>query len=316
MLGLAGGAQARCARRLRAAAAQGRRAALGSLAAARATSAQRLRLEGLCKIAPLNIALDEASHRYAANGVACVSVTRLVDSIFEPFDADETIAKYYSKWQRDPRSKYYGQSEAQILAAWAANGAKSRELGSALHAGIEDFFRTGSRSWLDAQAGGVLAGEALQFSKLVAAEGDTLLAEPVAVEFRMADPELGVAGTVDFIGLDHTKEQPGPDGVYSLRLLDWKRTKDKISPTATSVRCARPPFNDVPDTAYARYSLQLNLYAMLLERNYNNVRVSSSSIVQLSPQSDAPQIVQVSRDDETVARLMEHYYANEHTFFS
>ena len=312
MLCLAG--VARCARRLRAAAAQGRRAALASLAAGRTTSAQRLNLEGLCKIAPLNIALDEASHRYVANGVACVSVTRLVDSIFEPFDADAVLAKHYSRWQGDPNNQYYGKSEEKIRTDWAERGAKSRELGSALHAGIEDFFRTGSRHWLDAQAGGALAREAAQFSKLVAAEGDTLLAEPVAIEFRTADPELGVAGTVDFIGLDHTKKDP--NGVYSLHLLDWKRAVKEISPTMTSVFRARPPFDDIPDTAYARYSLQLNLYAMLLERNYNNVRVSSSSIVQFSPIRDAPQIVRVSRDDKTVARLMEHYYANEHTLIS
>jgi hypothetical protein len=311
-------AMLRRARRAGALAAQGRRSALGTLAPVREAGAHRLHLEKVCRIAPLHIELDPASHTYVANGVACVSVTRLVDSIFDKFDADETLDKYYDKWQRDPGNRYYGKSREAIRALWDASGAESRELGSALHAGIEGYFRTGSRSWLDAQAGGALAREALQFSHLVAAQGDTLLAEPVAVEFRTADPDLGVAGTVDFIGLDHTQEQPGPDGVFTLQLLDWKRSKEPISPAPPNVRQrrARPPFDDIPDTPYSRYSLQLNMYAMLLERNYRNVRVSNTSIVQLSPKSDSPRIVKVSRDDKTVARLIEHFNENEHAFFS
>lgn len=39
---------------------------------------------------------------------------------------------------------------------------------------------------------------------------------PYRTEFKIADPELGLAGTVDFIG-------KFPDGTYVL--IDWKRSK-------------------------------------------------------------------------------------------
>ena len=69
------------------------------------------------------------------------------------------------------------------------------------------------------------------------------------------------------------------DGTFCL--IDWKRSKE-IKYDAYSNKKMKDPFSMLPDSNFGKFSLQLNLYKMLLERNYGLI-VSKMMIAVFHP---------------------------------
>lgn len=93
-----------------------------------------------------------------------ISVTTIIHSMFEPFDADKVLKEHYEKWQsmKDPR--YYGMSREAIKAKWKANSLTA-EAGTEMHRQIEYYLNRNQEPSELVSAG--TANENSSFFKLI-----------------------------------------------------------------------------------------------------------------------------------------------------
>ena len=85
--------------------------------------------------------------------------------------------------------------------------------------------------------------------------------------------EYKLAGSVDMIYKNND------DNTYSI--YDWKRSKE-IKKTGYNKFGNKPCINHLPDSNYWHYSLQLNTYKFILERNYD-IKIRDMYLVCLHP---------------------------------
>ena len=89
------------------------------------------------------------------------------------------------------------------------------------------------------------------------------------------DEDVKIAGSID---MDY--EDPTGDG--SLMIYDWKRCKEIKKTGGFEKYSTTECINHLPDTNFWHYSLQLNIYKAIIERNYGK-KVSQLMLVCLHP---------------------------------
>jgi len=213
-----------------------------------------------------DISFDEGPHIYTIKGRSdYCSVTQLCHAQFSPFDPGATIKRMMSS-RRWPQSKYYGMTAGQIADQWEENRVDASQRGTAMHKMIEDFYQDKGFA-PDAPA----SPEREMFQAFVE---DNIHLEPYRAEWMIWDEELKLAGSIDMVFRD-------PDGKY--HIYDWKRSKEirrcGFGGAFSPVEC----LSHLPDSNFWHYSLQLNTYKALLERNYG-VDISTMALVQIHPE--------------------------------
>jgi len=204
------------------------------------------------------------------------SVTELVQEYKEPFDASDIIQKMMTgdNWPRKGYTVRQGtfvrpMMENEIKTKWYKDKTNAANRGTYMHHVVE---------WLLADPRTMLyIQEMRNFFDFYETVLIGLGAETYRLEWRVFDPVLlgGLAATIDYVGRL-------PDGTFLL--IDWKRSKE-LKREAYSGRMMKEPFSMLPDTNLGHYELQVNLYKLLLLRNYHDVvhHVSKMLIVMLHP---------------------------------
>ena len=82
--------------------------------------------------------------------------------------------------------------------------------------------------------------------------------KPYRTEWMVWDKELKLAGSIDMLFTDRHN---------NLLIYDWKRCR-QIKMSNKWQSSTNPIFSELPDTNFWHYSLQLNIYKYLLEKNY------------------------------------------------
>lgn len=188
-----------------------------------------------------NIKLRHYDHVYIVNGVALDSVTTFVDNAFPKFDA-----AYHAK----RKAEQLGVSIKEVLEMWEKKGQESRDLGTAMHANIENYYL------------GKDTKETAEY-KLFKTFASKIQLKPYRTEWAVYDWEHKIAGTIDFVDY-----QNGEYVIY-----DWKRS-DKIVENGIPVKTnkygekGKNPLEHLDNTPYYHYALQLSLYKYILEKNY------------------------------------------------
>ncbi len=211
------------------------------------------------------ITFDSASHTYSHGGREFTSVTRLVESHFEQFDADYWAAR---------KAPALGVTPEQLKAQWALKGEQARNLGTQMHEKIE-------RHYLG------LANESDATYRLFEQFASRHHLVPYRTEWAIYDEESGVAGTLDMLECQ--------DGVFNI--YDWKRSNKVVTDGIAKRenrwgKHASTPIEHVPDTTYWHYALQVSIYRYILEKNYG-IRVNSGQLVVLHPDNPCPYVVAV-----------------------
>ena len=230
---------------------------------------------------------DESGNRTYDAGFT--SVTTWNHSHFGHFDADGIIAKMMRspKW---PKNKYYGMTPHQIKDEWERNRDEAARAGTLMHYDIECFYNN-----VDVSNDSI---EYKYFQEFEEARtkpggfGENL--KPYRTEWMIFDEELRLSGSVDMI-------YEADDG--TLQIYDWKRSKEikKTNPWQSS---HRECINHLPDTNYWHYSLQLNTYKAILERNYGK-KVTDLYLVVSHPNNSSYQRIKVPILKEEIADLFE-----------
>lgn len=227
------------------------------------------------------LSFDEEAHTYHALGRELVSVTTLIDSVFPQFDA-----VYWS----ERKAPALGVTPEQLRAQWEAKAERSRTLGTAMHARIEQYYL----GW-DQGPDGDGYDLFLQFASRYELR-------PYRTEWRVFDEDLGVAGTLDFL----ERDAQGRFNIY-----DWKRSTSLVS-DGSLVRENRfgqtglGPAERIPDTSYWHYALQLSTYRYILARKYG-IEAQNLRLGVFHPSYGCPYVVKVPYLEKEVRAIMEQH---------
>lgn len=202
------------------------------------------------------IVLDKRAHRYSLDGVELRSVGSVVKSLQVPFDADY--------WAPKCVRKCGVKTAEEVKALWAAKSQKALALGKLVHAAMEAEMRGVERE--DRREPPALRSWLLWW------EGAQRNLEFLALERKIGDVELGIAGTLD------TLFQSRVTGKN--HLFDWK-TGEEFHATSPHDKKFLPPFDDLDDCQLTQYSMQLSLYRLILERDGESGLLGDSWVVWL-----------------------------------
>lgn len=200
------------------------------------------------------ISFNEKDHTYLIDNILpCVSVTTIINSFHEKFNADLILEKMRKKIDNDPANKYYGKTNEEIKKEWNLSGKIASELGTKMHYQIECFYN-GDLNSINEDMIEIkyhfknFHEEYVQKHNLTA----------YRTEWRIFDEDAEIAGTIDMVYIDEFND---------LHIFDWKRTKslEKVNNYA-NMFC---PLHHLPDCNFWHYSLQLNIYRYILIKKYN-----------------------------------------------
>jgi hypothetical protein len=225
-----------------------------------------------------HISLDEASHTYAHAshpGLKFTSCTQFIGSFFEPFNSQAIAEKLTLTHQ-----KYQGQSPQELIEQWQAVAA----LGTKVHAEIDRYLKEKTAPSEEMSRIGVEWVEQKNWSEV------ELLSEVI-----LYSTELQLAGTIDLIARD---KQTG-----RLTLYDWKTSKQIDKSSFGDKRGIRGASQNLPDCNYVHYSLQLSLYAYMLEKHYG-VTVDEIHILHLNKTSKQVEQITAQRYDAELAVML------------
>jgi hypothetical protein len=223
--------------------------------------------------------LDSENHVYRLNDTTYTSVTTLVHLCFEPFDADKVLAKM----KITPQSQYYGMSKEEIKQVWKKSAEEAQQQGTRMHSVIERYYKKEFIVEEEYQL-----PEIKQF--MVFESSHSLV--PFQVEWRVYNTDVQLAGTIDFAALNS-------DG--TLDLYDWKRTK-QINTVNTYNKYSQTI--GLPDTNYWHYTVQLNLYKYLIEKNYDK-KVNHMYLVSFHPTKSSFEKYEVTDIQAQIPTILE-----------
>jgi ATP-dependent exoDNAse (exonuclease V) beta subunit len=225
-------------------------------------------MEYLAKLHPhardSRISFEEGPHIYTIDGNRdFMSVTKWNHSHFPHFNAQKIINKMMNspKW---PQSKYFGLSVEEIKTQWSENGRQASEAGTKMHYDIECFYNNME-----------VDNDSVEYAYFTYFYKDHHYLKPFRTEWMIWDKELRFAGSIDMT----FQREDGTIDIY-----DWKRCKDIKKSNqweSATTRC----IDYLPNTNFWHYSLQLNTYKALLEKNYG-VKVGDMYLVCLHPNKD------------------------------
>ena len=212
------------------------------------------------------------------------SVTTIIKSFFKPFNPQHCIRAITRgrKYLTDPSYKYYKKTNQEILNMWALTRDEAADAGTRFHLDIELSYNgievsSDSKEWN-------------QFQMFEKAREKTMT--PFRTEWMIYDSELRIAGSMDMV----FKNSDGTFAIY-----DWKRSK------AIKIKDSKKgnfPLEHVSDCNFMHYSLQLNIYKTLLERNYD-MKIDECWLVCLHPEKKQFERIKVVDMSEEVNQLFE-----------
>lgn len=145
------------------------------------------------------------------------------------------------------------QLGSEILKHWNTKGRLASTYGTAMHALIEDYFKTNQLGYR-----ADLHREITIFLKFLI----EYQPQPFAMEYFVFHPQLNLAGSIDGIFLSATDNYQGTEVI----IIDWKRTKD-LDKSFSKRKFEGQNFDT---SKRLLYSMQVNIYKYLFERKFNN----------------------------------------------
>lgn len=226
---------------------------------------------------------DEIKHQYyfydtRQNPVLytpAVSSTTLIHSLFPKFDSDQIIDDMMrsSNWEKN---KYYPMTKQQIKEKWSMNSKDAMMQGTKLHEDIE--------SYLNYEC---ISNKSIEFQYFLNFIRDNHLTV-YRTEWKIFDEDSGIAGTIDCCCVNSY-------GEYIL--YDWKRSKEIKRTNDFKKKYSHQQFlSHLEDVNFNHYSLQLNLYKYILEKNYG-CKVSELYLVVLHPDNSNKNYITVHVPD-------------------
>jgi ATP-dependent exoDNAse (exonuclease V) beta subunit len=186
---------------------------------------------------------DPVAHRYTYEGDTFTSVTRFIQQFHKPFEQD-----YWSK----KKAEQAGVPQDWILAEWKKLNDYANEVGTDTHQWIEDYF---NKIWKPLPTNTDVIHRINKFNKIYVKQLHKL--EPLKFEVRVFSKKWKIAGMIDSLFVYRGK-------IY---ILDWKTNKDFTDDNHQKGTYEKllAPFQDHYKNHLNEYSIQLSMYALILE---------------------------------------------------
>ena len=213
-----------------------------------------------------NISFRKADHLYIVDGTPLDSVTTFVKNCFPEFD---------SGFHAKRKAEALGITKEAVLEMWDKKGRESREQGTAMHEKIESYYLGKS----------VSTDSTFELFKIFA---NKITLKPYRTEWAVYDWEQKIAGTIDFVDYQN--------GEYII--YDWKRSDKLIAKNGLPIKNSQygekalPPIENLDDSPYYHYALQLSLYKYILEKNYG-ITVSKLRLGIFHPSYNKPYVLEM-----------------------
>ena len=212
-----------------------------------------------------NIIFIEEGHKYFVNGDdSFISVTTYIHTHFKQFDSEIIINKM-KKSKNWKQSKYFGMTNYEIKKLWDDNGKNASSLGTKLHNDIEFFYNEIE-----------IINDSIEWTYFKNFYNNNINKTPYRTEWTIYDENLKICGSIDMIFIND-------DGTLSI--YDWKRCKEIKLKNDYNEYSVTPSIKHLHDCNYIHYTLQLNIYKKLIERNYG-FTVKDLHIVCMHPDND------------------------------
>lgn len=190
-----------------------------------------------------NFSFDPIPHKYYHGDTELISVTTFLKNFCKEFDSD-----YWSR----RKAKEFGMTQEQVLAMWQAKTDIACEHGNTVHNYIEDYFMGNNPKIPDSPDARHCCEKFVDYCKSKMME-----LQPVVMEQRVFDLEWGISGTIDSLFIGRGK----------LWLGDWKTNgKFRHDSDYNYNQMLLKPFGDLKDNEFNKYSIQVSLYRILLEK--------------------------------------------------
>ena len=209
-----------------------------------------------------HIIFDEEPHIYTIDGDSSyTSVTTFCHSHFKKFDADLIIKKMMESkyWYKN---KYYGKSSEEIKNEWEINRNNAAEMGTKMHYDIECYYNK-----MD------FNNDSIEYKYFINFINDYPNLNPYRTEWMIWDKELKLAGSIDMVYLNDDD---------TLSIYDWKRCKEIVRNKRFEEYSITECISHIPNTNFWHYSLQLNIYKYIIEKNYGK-KIKELCLICLHP---------------------------------
>lgn len=182
------------------------------------------------------------------------SVTQYISRYFPEFDSEKVSANY---------AKKHGLTKEEVLADWKRKGDISSISGTLIHSWLENAKR-GKTFDIDLTPAKQASVEKeveervnILLPKAKAFHNDTIgKLFPIRLEYTVGIKDI-IAGNIDMLCWnDYAKE---------IQIWDYKNTKEMAQTNYFGNTCLGP-FSWYPDCSYIHYSIQLNTYKAILQR--------------------------------------------------
>lgn len=275
-----------------------------------------------------NIKYVDKHHLYydSNTGESLTSVTTLLKHLKQPFDSvywsTYTALKRsgYTKLKPAPPYKIYVNDTCHdinsirewkleitpddIKQEWDLASKTGTTLGNFLHNTLENkMLRKEIEQEIPMFVSGLRSLEAIRYLKsrdVLKTLADAFYEEfitsyaPLCMEFVVGDSELGIAGTFDML-------------VYNLKTNEielWDYKTDKQIRYKSDYGTKIKTFN-VDDCEFEKYSLQLNIYKYLIEKN-TSIKISKCKIVHFDYRNNAFKIIDTKDSFDAVKNFFEN----------
>jgi ATP-dependent exoDNAse (exonuclease V) beta subunit len=211
---------------------------------------------------------DPLKHKYTLDGDEFISVTTFIQKFHKPFDS-----QYWSKKKADDA----GVPQEFILNEWKQKNDYANEVGTGIHNWIENFF---NKTWQDIPTNLDIIHRINKFNKIYAKSLHKL--EPIKFEVRVFSKKWKIAGMIDSLFLHKGK-------IY---IFDWKSNANFSTDETTKFpERLLHPFDDFLKNHLNEYSIQLSLYALILEEY--EFEVGGAYLVHIGPDEDDAKMYKV-----------------------
>lgn len=291
---------------------------------------------------------DEVAHKYTDNlGNTFTSATQLISKYYEHFDA-EGMARSCAKIGRNPNHpkylKYRGKTEKQLLAEWKKETEVACAKGTAKHDYLERGIKLSNNyklvegKYIKGQLFTVPAikhnpaiGE-IQLSTLITYGLDKKYPEIFNVIAAFVSDGWRIYAEIGVFNLHHLVS-----GLIDLLLIkgdvffiiDWKTNKAPIrfesgyygkdtkgnillTEFITTDKRFLYPLNHLPESTGHKYSLQLSLYAYLVETfGYTCAGMLLCHIRTIPDDSDVVELVKIDYYKSEIEAMLNHHTSNQ-----
>ena len=236
----------------------------------------------------------EGPHIYTCNGVKVgLSVTKLIEEYSDEFDKD--------KWA-DICAKREKISKQEIIERWDRDNAISKCKGTHIHAYVENILSNKVYSYPQREVESQFGEDVLKdmWPKLTAM-ADEFTKDisnrliPIKEELLIGDEDFDICGTVDNLFWNNKTKK--------IEIFDTKSNKE-IKFKSFGDKGMKPPLEHILDCNFYHYSLQLNIYKYILQKN-TSLEIGDCRIVWYNINSDKYEIITCKDLYEEAKQMLE-----------